>query len=82
MGVFHGATFIAASLAILFGVLAPLAATLSALQMGLLGLLVWVPILAAGPVNTFQQTEVATTLALMSAGWVVADSYRGKRRVH
>ena len=73
---FTGATFIAASVAILFGVFARLATALSALQMGLFGLLVWVPILLAGPVNDFQKQEVATTLALTAAGWVVADSFR------
>jgi uncharacterized membrane protein len=74
---FTGVTFIAASMGILFGVFARLAAALSALQMALFLLLVWVPILAAGHVNAFQQGEVATNLALMAAGWVVADSYRG-----
>ncbi len=59
------------------GVLARLAAALSALQMGLFGLLVWLPILAAGSTNPFQRMEFATTLALTAAGWVVADSYRG-----
>jgi uncharacterized membrane protein len=74
-----GATFIAASIAILFGAFARLAAALSALQMALFLLLVWVPILSAGPINAFQQNEVFTTLALTSAGWVVAESYRGTR---
>jgi uncharacterized membrane protein len=72
-----GGTFIAAGVAMLAGVLARPAAALSALQMGLFGLLVWVPILAAGSTNAFQWMEFATTLALTSAGWVVADSYRG-----
>ena len=74
---FTGATFIAASVAILFGVLPRIAAVLSALQMGLFGLLVWIPMMAAGHLDAFQQGEVATTLALTAAGWVVADSYRG-----
>jgi uncharacterized membrane protein len=74
---FTGVTFVAAGVAMVIGVFARLAATLSALQMGLFGLLVWVPILAAGSTNAFQWMEFATTLALTAAGWVVADSYRG-----
>lgn len=74
---FTGATFIAASVAVLFGVYAQLAAALSALQMGMFALLVWIPILAAGNVSAFQWGEFATTLALTASGWVVADSYRG-----
>jgi hypothetical protein len=72
-----GATFVAASVAILVGVHARLAAALSALQMGLFALLVWIPILAAGHVSAFHWGEFATTLALTASGWVVADSYRG-----
>jgi hypothetical protein len=75
---FTGGTFIAASAAILFGVCARLAAALSALQMGLFALLVWIPLLVVGIVTAFQLGEIATTLALTTSGWVVADSYRGR----
>ena len=71
-----GATFIAASLAILIGKFARPAAMLSALQMGLFGVLVWAPLVARGSLSAFQWGEVVITVALTVAGWVVADSYR------
>lgn len=74
---FFGCSFMAAGVAVLIGVSARLAAALSALQMGMFLMLVWVPVVAAGSINSFQWGETVSSWMLAIAGWVVADSYRG-----
>jgi uncharacterized membrane protein len=76
---FTGGAFIAAGLAVLCGVWAGLAATLSVVQMALFVPLVWGPILLAGHLRGYEWSETILTAALAAGGWVVADSYRGIR---
>ena len=73
---FTGGTFIAAGVAVLAGRCARLATLLSAFQIGLFLLLVWVPIVAAGSKVPFQWSETILNAALLAAAWMVADSYR------
>lgn len=78
---FTGGSFIAAGVAVLAGPCAQLAAFLSALQIGLFLLLVWIPIIAGGSIVRFQWSEAILNAALLAAAWVVADSYRSASRV-
>ena len=74
---FTGGAFIAGGVAVLVGVYARLAATLGAVEIGMLTLLVWVPIVVAGTKDAFQRSETILSAALTVGAWVVADSYRG-----
>jgi uncharacterized membrane protein len=74
---FTGGAFIAAGAGVAVGVLAPLAATLSAWEMTLFTVLVWVPaIVTGGDVSAW--SEFVDSCVLSAVGWLVAESYRGQ----
>lgn len=74
---FTGSAYLAAGVAMLIGVWARLAALLSALQMFGFLLLVWVPLIIAGKMDSFNWGEVTVNCALVAGAWVVVESYHG-----
>lgn len=70
-----GVAQIAAGLAILSGVQAPLAARLLTAMYAIFILLIWTPMLAADHTSIANWNEAAATLILIGAAWVVAESF-------
>ena len=66
--------FFAAAVAILTGIMAPLAARLLTAEIVIFELLVWIPNLSAAPSNHFNWAGNAISIALAGASWVVSDS--------
>ena len=66
--------FFGAAVAILTGIMAPLAARLLTAEIVIFELLVWIPNLSAGPSNHFNWAGNAICIALAGASWVVSDS--------
>lgn len=77
--------FFLAAVAILAGIMAPLASRLITAEIVAFEILVWIPKLIAGPHDHFNWAGNAISVALSGAPWVVADSIcRGaaKRTAH
>src|ERR1700728_2782803 len=66
--------FFGAAVAILSGVMAPLAARLLTAEIVVFELLVWIPHLSAAPGNHFNWAGNAICIGLAGASWVVSDS--------
>jgi uncharacterized membrane protein YphA (DoxX/SURF4 family) len=66
--------FFGAAVAILAGIMAPLAARLLTAEIVIFELLIWIPNLYAAPRNHFNWSGNAISLALVGASWVVSDA--------
>jgi uncharacterized membrane protein YphA (DoxX/SURF4 family) len=66
--------FFASAVAILTGILAPLAARLLTAEIVVFELLFWIPNVTAGPSNHFNWAGNAISIAIAGASWVVSDS--------
>jgi hypothetical protein len=74
---FTGGAFIAAGLAMIFGVFGRLAAGLVTLQFAMLTLLVWAPRVVEGNLTPSQWNEIVVSILLTATGWVMTESYSG-----
>lgn len=73
---FTAATYIAAGLALLGGLFATLAASLSTVQMALFGVLVWLPRIVEGARDPDTLNEAAISFALAASGWVLTTALK------
>lgn len=71
-----GACSILSCVAVLFGVLSKVAATLEAAMLWMITLLVWMPAIIAHPIDRTAWTAFVISATIACGAWVVADSYR------
>jgi uncharacterized membrane protein YphA (DoxX/SURF4 family) len=72
--------FFGAAVAILTGIMAPLAARLLTAEIVIFELLVWIPKLSATPSNHFNWAGNAICIALAGAAWIISDSISAAAR--
>lgn len=72
---FTGSAYVAAGIAIVSGVLARLAALLVALQIALITVFVWGPVVLSGHMSASDMQETVVSWALTAAAFVLAASY-------
>lgn len=71
-----GGAYLAAGVAIITGIFARLAAVLVLVQIALITILVWAPMVAAGNIDAGHWQETVVSCAITAGAWVTADSYR------
>jgi len=71
-----GGCYLAAGVAIIVGLLARLAALLVLVQIALITVLVWAPMVAAGNIDAGHWQETVVSCVITAGAWVMADSYR------
>jgi uncharacterized membrane protein YphA (DoxX/SURF4 family) len=73
-----GVAHIAAGVAIVFGIVPRLAATLEAMMESGFTLIVWVSAVVTAPADRQHWVDLFISTALTGAAWALAESYRGK----
>ncbi|MBS0386600.1 MAG: DoxX family protein [Proteobacteria bacterium] len=71
-----GGAYLAAGIAIISGIFARLAAVLVAVEIALITLLVWAPMVAAGDISAGHWQETVVSCMITAGAWVMAESYR------
>jgi hypothetical protein len=77
---FTGAAQIAAGIGVLLGIYAQLAAALDAALLTTFTVLVWVPLIIAGPRTQNLWSEIALSWAASAGAWVIAASFTKRDR--